>query len=139
MIQQQSLEANWDAVAQALSERWSGLNQSELQSFRSNPDELVAEIQRRTGESQDTIRGYLEELSAGQGSTAGGSMQAARQYVHRAGAAIQTAGGRMSEGLRSSYTGAEHVIRERPGQTLIAAFGAGLIVGTVVGLLMRPR
>ena len=41
MIEQQSLEANWDAVAQAVRERWSGLDPSEIQSLRRNPDELV--------------------------------------------------------------------------------------------------
>ncbi len=139
MIQQQALEANWDAVAQALSERWSGLDPSEIQYLRSNPDELVAEIQRRTGASQDSISQYLEEISSREASTTTKSMQAARDYAERAGAALQTAGSRVSEGFRTGYTGAEHAIRERPGQTLIAAFGAGVIVGTIVGLLMRPR
>lgn len=139
MIEQQSLEANWDAVAQAVRERWSGLDPSEIQSLRRNPDELVAEIQRRTGESQDSISQYLEEISSRGAPAAAGSMQAAREYAERAGAALQTAGSRVSEGFRTGYTGAEHVIRERPGQTLMAAFGAGIIVGTIVGLLMRPR
>ncbi len=139
MIEQQALEANWDAVAQALGERWSGLNLSEIQSLRNKPDELVAEIQRRTGESQDSISQYLEEISNREASMTTKSMQAAREYAERAGAALQTAGNRVSESFRSGYTGAEHMIQERPGQSLIAAFGAGVIVGTIVGLLMRPR
>jgi hypothetical protein len=97
---------------------------------------LVAEIQRRTGESQETIRSFLEELS---GQSGGDTMRAAREYAQRAGAAIQAAGSRVSAGFRSGYAGAGDAVRQRPGQALIAAFSAGIIVGTVVGLMMRPR
>jgi len=44
----------------------------------------------------------------------------------------------MEHGLEEGYEEAQEMVRSRPLESLTAAFGAGLIAGVLVSLLLRP-
>src|SRR5437899_3320409 len=64
MINQQTLQGNWNEIKGKLRSKWGQLTNDELQSFDGNVDRLVGIIQRKTGEARNSVEHFLEEVSA---------------------------------------------------------------------------
>ena len=62
MINQQTLQGNWNQIAGKLRAKWGQLNQDELQHLAGNVTELIGYIQRKTGEAP--VYRYHFELAA---------------------------------------------------------------------------
>lgn len=135
MMNQQEIQGNWNEIKGKLQRRWAQLTEDDLRAFSGSVDELVGTIQRKTGESREAIEHYLSQL-AEQGAD---MAEQARQYAQQARERVGQASAMVSEQFRTGLSSAEGMVRERPGQSLAAAFGAGIIAGLVVGLLIRPR
>lgn len=45
----------------------------------------------------------------------------------------------VSESLRKGYEQAETLVQQRPAESVALAFGLGIVVGAVVGLVLRNR
>ncbi len=54
--------------------------------------------------------------------------EAAGQYAHQAG-----------DRLRQRYDSAASLVRHHPTETVVAAFGIGLVAGLIAGLAIRAR
>jgi uncharacterized protein YjbJ (UPF0337 family) len=146
MVNQQVLEGHWDEIKGKLRQHWGALTDDDLQQFNGRVDQLVGVIQRKTGESRDKIENYLEEVIAESGGE--DALQSAREYTRHAAESVQRAarevGGRaqaaarqVRESMGDSYAEAEHLVRDRPIESLAVCFGAGLIAGVVVGMMLR--
>jgi len=63
----------------------------------------------------------------------------ARDFAANAGDRFREGYGQASDFARDRYETAEDLVRHRPGQSVAAAFGFGLVVGLVVGIAVRSR
>jgi len=88
----------------------------------------VGLIQRRTGETRDSVMNFLEELTTDSAGT-----------IARAKEAVQHTAQQAAETVRSGYHQTEEMVRRRPVESLAVCFGAGLLTGIVLGLSMRSR
>jgi uncharacterized protein YjbJ (UPF0337 family) len=147
-LNQQTLEGNWNEIKGKLHERWGQLTQDDLQQARGNVDQLVGVIQRKTGEARERVEAYLNELTASGGSTvsrvaeavrgyASSAADTARGYASSAGGSAEEARARAAEMWRGGYAQTERMIQQRPMESLAVGFGAGLITGVIIGLVMR--
>jgi uncharacterized protein YjbJ (UPF0337 family) len=147
-LNQQTLEGNWNEIKGKLHERWGQLTQDDLQKARGNVDQLVGLIQRKTGEARERVEQYLNEITTNGGSgvsrvaeTVRGytstAAEAARGYASTAGESAEEARARAAEMLRGGYAQTERMIQQRPMESLAVGFGAGLITGVIIGLVMR--
>ena len=64
MVNQQTLQGNWNEIRGKLRSKWGQLTGDDVQTFNGNVDQLVGTIQRKTGAARDSIEHYLAELSA---------------------------------------------------------------------------
>jgi uncharacterized protein YjbJ (UPF0337 family) len=146
MVNQQVLEGHWNEIKGKLRAHWGALSDDDFQEFNGRVDQLVGVIQRKTGESRDAIENYLEEIIAESGGE--GSLEGARDYARYAAQSVQraardagdraqAAARQMRDSMSDSYADAEHLVRQRPVESLAVCFGAGLIAGVVVGMLLR--
>jgi uncharacterized protein YjbJ (UPF0337 family) len=149
-VNQQTLEGNWNEIKGKLHERWGQLTQDDLQKVRGNVDQLVGLIQRKTGEARERVEQYLSELTSngssgvgkvadavrGYASSAADSM---RGYASTAGDSIDEARARAADLVRGGVVQTERMIQQRPLESLAVGFGAGLITGVIVGLVLRSR
>jgi ElaB/YqjD/DUF883 family membrane-anchored ribosome-binding protein len=133
MVNQQVLKHHWEEVRDQLQEKWDKLESSDLPSFPGNVEQLIGRIQQKTGESREAIETYLSELTE-EGTAA------AKQMRKR----LETGAKRMAEtaqqgaqAVREGYAEAGETIRRRPGQSMAAAFGLGLVAGVGIALLLR--
>jgi uncharacterized protein YjbJ (UPF0337 family) len=146
MVNQQVLEGHWDEIKGKLRSHWGALTDNDLQQFNGRVDELVGVIQRKTGESRDSIENYLEEIIAESGGE--DALQSAREYTRHAAESVQraarevgdraqAAARQVRDSVSDGYAETERLVRERPVESLAVCFGAGLIAGVVVGMLLR--
>jgi ElaB/YqjD/DUF883 family membrane-anchored ribosome-binding protein len=63
----------------------------------------------------------------------------ARDYVEHAGGQLREACSQVAERAGEEYRRAGDVVRHNPGQTVATAFGAGLVVGVLVGWTLSAR
>src|SRR3954463_12592229 len=68
MVNQQTLQGNWNEIKGKLRNKWGQLTNDDLQSAQGNIDQLVGLIQRKTGEARNSIEKFLEDATASGGS-----------------------------------------------------------------------
>jgi uncharacterized protein YjbJ (UPF0337 family) len=147
-MNQQTLEGNWNEIKGKLHERWGQLTNDDLQKARGNVDQLVGVIQRKTGEARERVEQYLNDLTSSGGSGASkmaetvrgyasSAAESARGYASSATETAEEARARAADMLRGGYVQTERMIQQRPIESLAVGFGAGLIAGVIIGLVMR--
>lgn len=148
MVNQQVFEGHWNEIQGKLRDRWGQLTEDELQRFDGNVQQLVGMIQRKTGEAREKIESYIEELTNGSSlgnavkavkETTGKAVESVKAYAAQASETAQETATHAAEQLRAGYAEAEQFVRRRPVESLAVCFGAGLITGVVVGLVLRSR
>lgn len=139
MINAQVLRGNWNELKGVIREHWGELTSDDVRRFNGNVDQLVGLIQRKTGETREAVQDFLDELTADGSSTVAAAVETARQFTHRAVSSVQDSYGNVADDLRERYGNAEDMVRARPAQSVAAAFGAGLMAGVIVTLVMRGR
>jgi ElaB/YqjD/DUF883 family membrane-anchored ribosome-binding protein len=121
-------EGTWNELKDKLRQRWSQLSEQDLPQAAGTLDEVVGVIQRKTGEARELIERQLQEMTE-EGRAAVNRMRDYTQHTAR----------QAWDQVRDGYAEAEHYVRDRPAQSLAVCFGAGLIVGLAIGLMLRSK
>jgi uncharacterized protein YjbJ (UPF0337 family) len=135
MISQQTLRGNWHEVRGKLKAKWGTLSDDDLGAFNGDVEQLVGRIQRKTGETREVIERFLDQITE----EGFGVAAAARDKIEQASDRAAEAAREGYETLRTGYTEAERVVRERPGQAIAVAFALGLLSGLSLALLLHER
>ena len=135
MINQSTLQGNWNEIKGKLRKHWGQLSNDDIQTFDGNVDQLVGMIQRKTGEAREAVEKYLNELTSRGGSGVTQATEDVRQYVQQAADRIQDGSRQAVDSLRQGYEEAEEYVRGRPTESVAICFGVGLVVGLVLGVL----
>lgn len=128
MVNEQQLRGSWNEIQGQLRKHWGQLNQDDVLAFGGNVDQLVGMIQRKTGDSRETIENFLNHLveQGADGTSRFGEF--ARHATERAG-----------EMGRQTYDNTRRFVEQRPATSLAALFGAGIIAGLGISLLSTER
>ncbi len=137
MANQQTLQGNWNEIVGKLRQKWGQLSGDELNHYEGNTQELVGFIQRKTGESREQIERFLNDATAAGAHMAAHVAEHARHFADQAMHTARDSAEHIQRHVREGYASAEQMIKESPGTSVAAAFGAGLITGVVLGLMMR--
>jgi ElaB/YqjD/DUF883 family membrane-anchored ribosome-binding protein len=135
MVNQQVLAHHWDEVRDKLREKYDRLADDDLPTFPGNIDQLIGRIEQKTGVSREKVEAYLSELTE----EGKGMIEQVRVKASQSATKVADAARQRAESVRETVENAGDVIRERPGQSLIAAFGIGMVCGLGVALLVRSR
>jgi uncharacterized protein YjbJ (UPF0337 family) len=136
-LNQQTLEGNWNEIKGMIHEKWGQLTQDDLQKARGNVDQLVGVIQRKTGEARDRIEQFLSDATEGGAGTVSKVAEAVRGYAASAVGSVDDVASRAGDYVRGGYEQTERVIQRRPMESLAVGFGAGMITGVIIGLVLR--
>jgi uncharacterized protein YjbJ (UPF0337 family) len=150
MVNQQTLQGNWNEIKGKLRSKWGQLTNDDLQSAHGNVDQLVGLIQRKTGEARSAIEKFLDEASSSGASAFSQATETAREYAQQAMETVQDrtkqasesfrkSYDQASESLRHGYEEAETMIKDRPAESAAVCFGVGMLVGVILGLSLRSR
>ena len=150
MVNEQTLQGNWNEIKGKLRQKWGQLTNDDLQSAHGNIDQLIGLIQRKTGEARSSIEKFLDEASSGGASAFSQATETAREFAQQAVENIQGRSKQAAEQFRKSYDQAgesfrhgyeeaEHMIKDRPAESAAVCFGVGMLVGVILGLSLRSR
>jgi uncharacterized protein YjbJ (UPF0337 family) len=139
MVNQQILQGNWNEIKGKIRTRWGQLADEDLSQFHGEVDRLVGTIQRKTGEGREAIENYLNNLSGSAASGFGQAAESVRQYTHRATETVQNTAKQAAGQVRAGYVEAERLVQNRPGESLAFCFGAGLVVGVLLGMMIGSK
>jgi uncharacterized protein YjbJ (UPF0337 family) len=138
-INAQELQGQWSKLRGQVKQKWGQLTDDDLQIQGGNIDQLVGRIQQRTGEGRESVERFLTELTARGSSAVANATEAVGQYAQQAGDRLREQYGYISDQARERLDQAQDVVRHNPGQSVVAAFGIGMVAGIVVGLALRSR
>ena len=139
MTNQQILEGNWNEIKGKLRQKWGELTDDDLPQIRGDAEQIIGIIQRKTGEGREAIETYLQEVSGNAASVIGTAAETVRDYAQHAAESVQHTAKQATDQMRAGYNEAERFVRNRPGESLLACFGLGLITGVVIALSLRSR
>jgi len=139
MVTRQELEGQWNQVKGKLQERWGALTDDELQRVRGNANELVGVIQQRTGETRRAVEDFLAEAVHGGESMMHQAANSAREYSDQAVAMARKGYDEATAQFSTGVDQAQQIVRRNPMESVAVAFGAGLIAGVVMGMVLKSR
>lgn len=139
MITRQELEGKWKQVKGQIQQKWGQLTDNDLQEWKGSAEQLVGVIQQKTGQSRREIEAYLDQLVHDSHSTFEQAGDTVRQFADTANKKLQEGYQRVGEQFGSGYDDAKEMVQSRPLESILTAFGVGLISGAVVCMMMRPH
>jgi len=139
MMNQQTLQGNWNEIKGKVRSKWGSLTEDDLKVFNGNVDQLVGTIQRKTGEARENIEKFFDSLSEDGASAIGRASEAVRTYAQQAAESVQQTSKQAADSVRDGYQEVEDMVRERPAESLAVCFGVGVITGVVISLMFRGR
>ena len=139
MINQQILEGNWNEIKGKLRQKWGQLTDDDLPQICGEAEQIIGIIQSKTGEAREAIERYLQEVSGSAALAVGTAAETVRDYAQHASDTVQHTAKQAADQVRAGYNEAERFVRDRPGESLLVCFGAGLITGVVIALSLRSR
>ncbi len=130
---------HWDFLKGKIKARWGQITDDELLEVEGQLDQLVSLIQQKTGEARQQIKRIIDELSEDYGGAFAHAKQTAHDYADQANEALHETADHIRERAREGYEQAHEVVRRRPAESVAVAFGTGLLVGLIVGLIARSK
>lgn len=131
------LKGNWNEIKGRLQKHWGQLTDEDLKGARGNVDLLVGIIQEKTGEARNRIERYLDDLSKDGAHLGEDAAHAAMDFAQDASESVRKSYDQVADGVRTGYHHAEGTVRRNPFESVAVAFGAGLISGVVVSLMLK--
>lgn len=146
MMTREEIRGHWNELRGRIEERWTQLGPNDLDDVEGNTDQLIGIIQQKTGQARQKIEEELDsmlenlpESQSGAGEKMGQYARQAQEQFRHASESAREQYNRMGQSVSQGYRQAEDTVRQRPTQSVAAAFGTGLIAGVVVGLIMMRR
>ena len=137
MITQHEIQGNWNELKGALLEKWGELSDDELSRVKGNASQLLGTIQKRTGETREAVESFFDStLSDGR---LGEAAQRAKEYAADLRQAAEGQYASAAESVAEGLECAQETVRRRPAQSVAVCFGAGLLAGAALGLILRNK
>src|SRR5690606_18851538 len=131
----EEMSGTWNDIKGRVKKEWGDITDNELNQVEGNIDRLVGLVQKKTGmartEIEKTLRSWSEKSS--------GLLGSASEAVQGAAQSAQEYAGQAREMASEQYDRAQDLVRQRPAESLVVAFGAGVLLGVVVGVICRSK
>lgn len=144
MLTREELQGTWTQLKGQIRERWGQITDDELQQVHGDAEQLMGFLQKKTGQSRQELESFIRQaMDKGQQ-----VMNRGQNYVQQAADTARDYAQRAQQSMREGYESLEHnveegfeeaqqMVRARPVESLATAFGAGLVAGVLVSLMMR--
>lgn len=130
---------SWNELKSKVRQYWEQLSDEDLLIVDGKIDQLVALIQQKTGQGRQQIERILSKFSEDPAGAFTNATEAAREYVGQASDALRSSTAELRTQGRKSFEEAERVVRRRPAECVAIAFGTGLVIGLLIGMVGNSR
>lgn len=139
MVNQEVLQGSWTEIKGKLRSKWGQLSDDDLQHIHGNVEQLVGLIQRKTGETRAAIEEFLDEAASEGSSMMEQVSDEVSRRAHDAADMVREQAHRAADTVEQGYEDAEELVRRRPVESVAIGFGAGVLIGVLMGLIVQRR
>jgi len=139
MSTQEKVQGNWNQMKGKVKQKWGQLTDDELAEVEGNIDQLIGLVQQKTGQAREQIERVLRDISDQAGVSFTAATETAREYAGQAAEQLRGAAEQMRDRTMEGYEQAQDFVRRRPAESVAVAFGTGILLGIVVGLIASSR
>jgi uncharacterized protein YjbJ (UPF0337 family) len=137
MATRQQLQGKWNEVKGRLKEKWGVLTDDDLVRGEGNVEQLVGVVQQRTGRAKEEVERFIDDIIGDSSNMYDRVASTTKEYADEAGQAMRRGYQQAAQSVAAGYDDAEQMVRRNPMEAVAVAFGAGLISGVLVGLLLK--
>ncbi|REK18797.1 MAG: DUF883 family protein [Planctomycetota bacterium] len=130
---------DWEELHGEVRKRWNEVSDDDLKRVKGDVQELIAMIQRKTGEARDQIEKFVTGLAAEMRDSLNRAGQQAASYSSDARDVARDQYDRTAERVMEGYAQAQETVRRHPAESVAAAFGAGIVAGFLVSAIVSLR
>ncbi|HUY35400.1 MAG TPA: CsbD family protein [Pirellulales bacterium] len=135
MLNAEQVQGQWNTLRGKVQEKWGQLTDDDLRIAGGNVDQLVGQIQRKTGEAKEAIEKSISDLMSNP--TMSRMADAAAGYAHDAAAKGREVYDEVGDHVREGAQRLEKHVQEHPVQSMLAILGMGIITGVVISVMLR--
>ena len=132
-INVQGLQGHWNQLKGDVKKRWGQLSEDDLKWSGGNIDQLVGQIQERTGETREAIENYLDHLMSRGSSAVSNAVESVGSYAQEVSHRLRDHYGDISDHAREGFVSARDVVSRNPVPWIGLAFGIGVLTGVLMG------
>ncbi|MCA8996053.1 MAG: DUF883 family protein [Planctomycetaceae bacterium] len=138
MVTRQELAGHWNEIKGRIRERWGQISDDELQQVQGDSEQLLGLIQQKTGHTREEAEEFFDSMFEDTNDVRAKIRKTADEYAHRAQDAFREGYDQVNENVQVGYRETERAVRARPVESVMTAFGVGVVAGVVVSLLLKP-
>lgn len=131
------VNGKWEQLKGQVRERWGEITENDFSRVQGNTDQLIGMIEQKTGTARREVEQFLDGATMSGESLVANAADTVRQYANRATEVAKDQYDRVNKQVETGLEEAQEAIRSRPGMSVGVAFGAGVVAGALVGILLR--
>lgn len=135
----QVIDGNWDQLKGKIHETWGEISDDDLEKSKGNYEQFVGLLKERTGKTRHEIETQLSAWDQDVAEKSEGLLDSAMEYGEEMADTIRRNYENATEDLQKCASKTTDVVRKNPEKSVAITFGAGLLTGVVVGLILRSR
>lgn len=139
MVSQENLAGHWNTIVGAVKEKFGQITGDDLTRVQGNFDQLIGMIERKTGQTKESIESFLNDCCDSAGTTYRRATKKGAELYNQAGEALDEGIQRFSEHADQGYQAARDAVSKRPMESVAVVAGLGLLAGIAIGVSMASR
>lgn len=120
----QRIHGDWNQLAGSVKEKYGEVTDDDLRQAEGNIDRLIGIIQEKTGQAREQIEAFIDSIW---------------QYTSDAGESARRGYQQVAQRAREGYRQSTEVLAQRPTESVLAAFGVGLLAGIAIGMAIAKH
>ncbi len=131
------LKSKWDELKAQVCERWAEITESDFAEVQGKTDRLIRLIEEKTGTTRRVIEEFLGNTVKGGESVVHSATDKVRDYANKATNIARGTYEEFNTQVEAGFEEARAALRSSPGMSVVVAFGAGVVAGALLSVLLR--
>ncbi|QDV71774.1 hypothetical protein Poly24_55140 [Rosistilla carotiformis] len=122
MATKQETRGQWNSIQGAVKEKYGQITDDELREVEGEKEQLIGLIQQKVGAARTEVESFVNKVYQECGATCSNLSDRAASYAEATG-----------ERMRQGYDQSTRAVAQRPMESIVTAFGIGLLAGVAIG------
>jgi uncharacterized protein YjbJ (UPF0337 family) len=139
MMTNEEIQGSWNHLVGEIQKQYANITGDELSAVKGNANQLVSLIQRKTGGAKQDIEAFIDKAAAGASRSVDRIADVAMRYADSAGEAVKDGYSKVQDASAETYQAAGRMVKKSPVESMLVAFGIGMVAGLFAGASLFGR